>query len=43
LLLLAVSVAFTWKDSAVVLVAVPVNNPELLNEKPVTGVVNVQL
>jgi len=43
LLLLVLSTTFTANESVVALVAVPVSNPELLNEKPVTAVVNVQV
>ena len=43
LLELALSATLTAKDNAVVLVGVPVSNPELLREKPVTAVVSVQV
>ena len=43
LLVFVVSVAFTKKEREVVLVGVPVRSPEVLREKPVTGVVKVQV
>jgi hypothetical protein len=43
LLLFELSAALTAKLSVVALVAVPDNNPEVLNENPATGVVNVHV
>ena len=42
-LLFALSLTFTSKVSVVVLVGVPESSPEALREKPVTGVVSVQV